>query len=81
MTKAQLLKKLQEEGIYPDRLVKHSDRTFTFKQSYFYQMGNSADKIAEKIKEALPAEIIEAKDEWKPWPKTSYFTVIFKVIA
>ena len=69
---------LQEKGIYPNRLIAHKDGSFTVKKSYFYRFGQSPEKIADKIKKAIPwAEIIDTEDEWRAWPKTSYFVVKF----
>ena len=69
---------LQEKGIYPDRLIAHKDGSFTVKESYYYRHGQSPEKIADKIKKAIPGvEIIDTEDEWRAWPKTSYFVVKF----
>lgn len=78
MKKDQIKKALEENNIFPDKLTQHKDGTFTFKRSFFYTHGISADIIAEKIKKALPGVVIlEAFDDWKEWPKTSYFVVRF----
>ena len=64
--------------------------TFRFKQdgtvecrhAYFYRHGMSPDKLAEKIKAAIPeAMIVDTEDRWAAWPKTSYFVVVFRVAA
>ena len=69
---------LQEKGIYPDRLIAHKDGSFTVKESYYYRHGQSPEKIADKIKKAIPwVEIIDTEDEWREWPETSYFVVKF----
>ncbi len=81
MKRKEVLEKLWAAGIHEDRLTAHADGSFTFKRSYYYMMGNSAEKIAEKIKTAIPeVKILEAYDAWKAWPKTSYFVVKFNTI-
>jgi hypothetical protein len=71
---------LASKGIYLDSVRKMADGGFTGRKSFFYRQGNSAEKIAERIKAAIPGvEILEAYDEWKAWPKTSYFVVRFQL--
>ena len=75
-----VLGELQGKGIYPDRLIAHKDGSFTVKESYYYRHGQSPEKIADKIKKAIPGiEIIDTEDEWRAWPKTSYFVVKFRI--
>ena len=75
-----VLGELQGKGIYPDRLIAHKDGSFTVKESYYYRHGQSPEKIADKIKKAIHGiEIIDTEDEWRAWPKTSYFVVKFRI--
>lgn len=58
--------------------------TIIAKRAYFYRHGNSPDKVAERLqsdlkKEGIEIEIVETYDDWKAWPKTSYFVVVFKL--
>lgn len=69
---------LSKKGLYADSLTK-SKGIWTFKKSYFYRLGQSAEVIAEKIEEALPkAKIVSSNDKWNRWPKRSYFEVKFQ---
>lgn len=78
MTRAKVLGLLYSAGIYEDNL-RLRNGVFTFKRAYFYRHGNSAEKVAERLKKAIPdIEIVETEDQWNSWPKTSYFVVRFK---
>ncbi len=79
MKKKEILEMLDNAGVYGDKLVAHKDGSFSFKKAFFYTHGNSSVKIAESIKEVLDVEIIETIDDWKNWPKTSYFVVKFRL--
>jgi hypothetical protein len=78
------LKSLIQENLKFDKVMFHKDGAVTVKRSYFYTHGYNCDKLAEKIKQLLPTlkiEIIEQDDQFKTWPKTSYFVVKFKVLG
>jgi hypothetical protein len=71
---------LTTAGIFPDRFTV-KDGVFTFKRAYFYRHGNSPEKIADRIKQAIPeVQIVDTIDDWKAWPKTSYFVVKFRIV-
>ena len=58
--------------------------TVVVKRSFFYTHGMSADKLAMDLQRVLasqgiPIEIVDAYDDWKPWPKTSNFVVEFRL--
>jgi len=83
MKTAEVKKILEDAGIHADKFFVRKG-IFTFKRMFFYTGGNSAYKIAEKIKQALNVNIIalnvnivEALDDWQSWPKGSYFVVKF----
>jgi hypothetical protein len=70
----------QGNAVYPDKVIAHKDGTFSAWFSFFYRHGQSAQKHAERILVALPeAAIIEAFDDWRAWPTTSYFKVRFSL--
>lgn len=57
-----------------------------FKQSFFFRNGGSADKLAERLTSALAAvgfkmKVVSAEEQWKAWPKTSYWVVVAHVKA
>ena len=78
MKKAKVVEELEKAGFSTDHITAHKDGSFTWKRSFFYTHGNSARKLAMRMKEALPITIVEAYDDWKEWPKTSYFVVRFR---
>jgi hypothetical protein len=60
--------------------VSLSKGVFTVKKSFFYTFGYSSDKMWDKVKTLFPdAILIENRDDWKNWPKISYFIVKFKL--
>jgi hypothetical protein len=73
---------LWKAGIYSAHLSK-SGNIFTWKHSFFYTHGGSADKYSNQIRNALEkagfrCTIMETRNDWKNWPKTSYFVVKFE---
>jgi hypothetical protein len=80
LKKAEILNILQKNGMIPDRFIQKKNGTFEFRRGFFYTHGNSADRYADKIKLIFPRAIIEeTHDVWNPWPRDSYFQVIFKL--
>jgi len=80
MKTAEVKKALKDAGVHSDKLFVRKG-IFTFKRMFFYTGGNSACKIAEKIKNVLnDVDIVETLDDWQSWPKGSYFVVKFKFI-
>lgn len=70
---------LNEKGLYPDKLT-YRKGVFTYKDSYFYTLGNSPEKLADKIMAALPKiTIVDTENQWRRWPKTSWFIVKFSL--
>ena len=78
MKTAEVRETLEKAGIHSDKFFQRKG-IFTFKRGFFYTHGQSAYKIAEKIKQALNAEVVEVLDDWQSWPKDSYFVVKFKL--
>ena len=51
---------------------------WTVKRYYFYHIGYSPEKLADKIKSLIPTtKILDCIDDWHAWPKSSYFVVKF----
>lgn len=70
---------LSKKGFYAEKLTKRKG-VWTFKKSYFYHYGMSAEEVGMRIKEALPkAEIISIVNEWNCWKERSWFIVKFKM--
>lgn len=68
---------LSKRGLFPDKFT-YCKGVFTYKESYFYTFENSPRKIADKIMAALPKiTIIDTENQWRHWPKTSWFIVKF----
>jgi len=79
LKRSEIIKKLEKAGFYPDKISIKKDQV-TVKKGYFYRFGETAEHIAEMVKKAIPeAHILQAQDEWKVWPKNSYFIVKFLI--
>lgn len=80
-TADQLLADLNAKDV---RVVKLSKKggVYTARKSYFYRHGFTPAMLAERIMKAMPGvEIVATRDEFAPWPTTSYFRVDFKLPA
>ena len=54
----------------------HQNGNVTVKNSYFYRHNNSPEKLAKRVLKIAPAcTVVSTKDEYRTWPKTSYFVV------
>jgi hypothetical protein len=67
-----------------DKLTFKKNGTIEGKRGYFYRHGQSPEKVAEQLKSALLSqgveiEIVDAYDDFKPWPKDSNFVVVFRI--
>ena len=67
-----------------DKLTFKKNGTIEGKRGYFYRHGQSPEKVAEQLKTALLSqgieiEIVDAYDDFKPWPKDSNFVVVFRI--
>lgn len=86
MLTAKQKKHLRENTSGSDLTVFKQDGTVQFKRAYFYRMGADADKFADRVagqlaKAGFNATLVEARDAWAAWPKTSYFVARFEVTA
>lgn len=70
-------------GIYDRARHNKEDDSYTFKRSFFYRHGMTAEKFANAIKDAanklgLDAEIVNFQEKWHSWPKNSWFEAKLK---
>ena len=69
-----------QTNVNPDTVIAHKDGSLSAKRSYFYSMGNTAEKWAAKVAAELTTAGISANvhghDAWAAWPKTSYFVAV-----
>jgi len=66
-------------------IVCKKDGTVEIKSSYFYRHGNTSIKHGEAVTQQLQHEqaptgwkVVDTRDEWKSWPKTSYFIAVVR---
>ena len=67
-----------------DKLTFKKDGTIEGRRGYFYKHGQTPDGVAKQLESALKGEgidiqVIDAYDDFKPWPKDSNFVVVFKI--
>jgi hypothetical protein len=80
MKPSELRERLTDLGA--EKITFHRDGTLTVKRSFFYTHGFTATKLGAKIVAALPnLRVVNANDEWRAWPHTSYFVVHLEVVA
>ena len=79
-----LVKKILDESseVFADKVVCKVDGSIEVKRGYFYAHGYSAEKWAEKVKTELENAGLKVsvsnRDDWRTWPKDSYFVAIVK---
>lgn len=85
MNKAQkALKKYMEEGmISVDKVTCRADGTVELRRGYFYRHGDTAQLWGEWVAEELPKgwRVATTKDEWRVWPKGSWFVAIVEPVV
>jgi len=84
MTKKKITKKYLEENFFFDKVNKTREGTFKIRRSYFYRHGIDEDKwgrevIAQLKKVGIEAKVVKTRDEFKSWPKHSYFMAEVKI--
>lgn len=68
MTASNLKETLALAGIHFDQVSKTKTGTYACRQAFFYRFGNSAEKLAIKIKEKFPQmEVVNTEEVWKPF--------------
>ncbi len=80
-----VLQMLNDSGFHPDKLTRRGD-VFIYRRGFFYPHGQTAGKIADKMKESFPnMEITDYETVWKPFngfapvSRQSHFQVRFKL--
>ena len=77
-------KYLEENFIGFDKVSKTKSGTFKIRRGYFYKHGMDEDTwgrevVAQLKKGGIEAKIVKTQDEWRNWPKDSYFMVEIKI--
>ena len=71
---------LADSNVYPEKMVCKRNGMVEVKKSYFYRHGDSAEKLAVQVQKVLEAKglevMVDSRDDWAAWPKTSYFVAI-----
>lgn len=72
------------DAVSADKITFHANGEVTCKRAYFYRHGQDAHSFADRVKAQAEAagfvvEDMAVDDQWKPWPKTSYFSCTFRV--
>jgi IS30 family transposase len=63
--------------------VKRKGNAYAYRKGFFYAHGQTAEAVANEVKESLAkagiqATILSKQEHWNPWPRDSYWEVIFK---
>ena len=79
-----ITKKYLEENFIFDKVSGTKDGTFKIQRGYFYRHGMDEDTwgrevIAQLKKAGIKAKLIKTRDEYKTWPKGSYFMAEIKI--
>jgi hypothetical protein len=65
---------------YP--VVCKRDGSVEIKSAYFYRHGQTSQKWAHEVEQRLDSAdffyISEHRDDWREWPKTSYFVAVLR---
>lgn len=76
--KERIREQLYHAGVSEESVTFSKKGHITAKVAFFYRHGKSHEKLAAAITQHVPdALITEAFEDWKAWPKTSYFVVRF----
>ena len=72
-------------GVGIDKVVRHKDGTYSFKHGFFYRLGMTSEKWAEKVSKGLEKagvtfELVDSTEDWNAWPKDSWFVATFKIV-
>lgn len=64
--------------LHPDQITIGKDNVVTLKWGYFYRHGKTPETYRDRLVAFYPeAVIVGLDDEWRVWPKGSYFVVRF----
>lgn len=77
----QVKKQLEESSdVHPDKIVMKSDGSVEVKRGYFYRHGMDANMWGDKVSKALTIshKLYNVRDDWKAWPKDSYFVAVIE---
>lgn len=76
LTSTKMAAILNAAGIHPDSLVRRGS-VFTARRSYFYRSSTGLQYLANAISAIPGAKVVETTDEFRHWPKTSYYRIDF----
>ena len=65
-----------------DKITCRASGVIELRRSFFYRHGNTPETLAAKYADYLPDgwEAFDAKEEWREWPKTSYWVVFIRQV-
>ena len=74
------------DSVFADKIATHKDGSISICKGYFYTFGETPEKWGAKVLAALNNAGIVVKtmtthDEWRAWPKDSYFVATITEVA
>lgn len=70
--------KILLQELHPNQITIGKDNVVTLKWGYFYRHGKSPEHYRDLLVKLYPeAFVVELRDDWRAWPKGSYFVVRF----
>lgn len=67
----------EQTAIYPDKITFRANGTVEVRRGYYYRHGATADSWAARVQAALEGQgvavVVISTDEYRRWPKDSYF--------
>jgi hypothetical protein len=76
VTRKQVVKRLEDAGIYYDKLVAKKDGTFEFRNGYFYHHREFDASNLAKAQAAFPTATVTQSDHFAAWPNESWIATI-----
>jgi len=69
--------------LYVDKVTCRASGMIELRRHYFYQMGKTPKTFAAEVAKVLLAgwEVFASKNEWRVWPKDSYWVVYIQKVA
>ena len=51
------------------------------REEYFFRRGRTAEEHAADVQKVFPEYVVTGRDDWHPWPRSSYFVATFDLNA